>query len=169
MEERINENSLVLVYTNGASATAAATVMRWGDVALGNSSIEGLEVRRGRGEVVRSCRVSISQEKVLAAEPEKKLEIVEIYLKEWLSDSLQLPIDKFDSEQPLAIWLDSLLAFLLRSRIENDLGVRVSIENFFGDNNLASLTQQILDRLILQDLKISESVDRDSEREKLSL
>jgi 3-oxoacyl-[acyl-carrier-protein] synthase III len=181
VEEKIRDNSLVLVYSNGASATAAAMVMRWGDVALGKYSIDraemqrcrgaemqrggGAEGRRGGGEVFR---VSISQERVLTAEPEKKLEIVEIYLKEWLSSSLQLPVEKFDSEQPLTIWLDSLLVFLLRSRIEKDLEVRVPIENFFGDNNLASLTQRIFDRLILQDLKISESVDRDSEREKLS-
>ncbi|BAY49948.1 3-oxoacyl-(ACP) synthase III (plasmid) [Scytonema sp. HK-05] len=32
---KINENDLVLVYSLGASANATATVMRWGDVALG--------------------------------------------------------------------------------------------------------------------------------------
>lgn len=32
---KIRENNLVLVYTIGSASTAAATVMRWGDVALG--------------------------------------------------------------------------------------------------------------------------------------
>lgn len=33
--DKIRENNLVLVYTIGSASTAAATVMRWGDVALG--------------------------------------------------------------------------------------------------------------------------------------
>jgi 3-oxoacyl-[acyl-carrier-protein] synthase-3 len=182
LEEKIDRDSLVLVYTNGASATAAATVMRWGDVALGKSALDNIEITprihpnlKDRNVGVIPCvypdKQNLKKEQILAVEAEKREEIVEIYLKEWLSDSLQLPIDKFDSKQPLAIWLDSLLAFLLRSRIEADLGVRISIENFFGDNNLASLTQRILDRIILNDLKISESINtnEDLEREKISL
>lgn len=41
---KIRENDLVLVYTNGASATATATVMHWGDVVLGSPPVpaEGL-------------------------------------------------------------------------------------------------------------------------------
>jgi 3-oxoacyl-[acyl-carrier-protein] synthase III len=35
---KIRENDLVLVYTIGSASTAAATVMRWGDVALGAAS-----------------------------------------------------------------------------------------------------------------------------------
>uniref|UniRef100_A0ACD5GWA6 3-oxoacyl-ACP synthase III family protein n=1 Tax=Desertifilum tharense IPPAS B-1220 TaxID=1781255 RepID=A0ACD5GWA6_9CYAN len=33
--QKLKENDLILVYANGAGATAVATVMRWGDVALG--------------------------------------------------------------------------------------------------------------------------------------
>jgi 3-oxoacyl-[acyl-carrier-protein] synthase-3 len=39
---KIRENDLVLLYTIGASSTASATVMRWGDVALGQMPISPL-------------------------------------------------------------------------------------------------------------------------------
>ena len=69
------------------------------------------------------------------------------------------------------MWLDSLMAFSLRSRLELDLEISIAIESFFGDNNLTNLTQLILDRLTLSNLVISQSAnsDRESERETLSL
>lgn len=43
--DKIRENSLVLVFSFGASSTAAATIMRWGDVALSPaSSVNGLNL-----------------------------------------------------------------------------------------------------------------------------
>ena len=93
------------------------------------------------------------------------------YLIEWLSNSLQLLAHEIEPEQPLTMWLDSLMAFSLRSRIEADLAIRIPIENFFGNNNLTNLTQLILDRLTLSNLVISQSVNsnEESERETLSL
>lgn len=46
---KIKENSLVLVYSFGSSATSAATVMRWGDVAFGCShSLQGLNLTENK-------------------------------------------------------------------------------------------------------------------------
>ncbi|MBE9016060.1 3-oxoacyl-ACP synthase, partial [Chroococcidiopsidales cyanobacterium LEGE 13417] len=49
-EGKICENDLVLVYTNGAGATAAASVMRWGDVALGAVPIPPTPLEKGGSE-----------------------------------------------------------------------------------------------------------------------
>lgn len=175
-EQKIKENSLVLVYTNGASATAAATIMRWGDVALGIAPAPPITTRDTSiqpEQIEQSDRTKqkLSRTKVLAVTPEKREQIVIRYLVEWLSNSLQLLPDEIALDRPLTTWLDSLMAFSLRSRIEADLEIRIPIESFFGNNNLINLTQLILDRLTLSDLVISQlaNSDRGSERETLSL
>lgn len=173
-EGKIEENSLVLVYTNGASATAAATIMRWGDVALGKEpapSITNLDtrVRLQKIETANNLERSISRTKILVVTPEKRKQIVKNYLIEWLADTLQLLPTQIDASQPLTMWLDSLMAFSLKSRIEIDLAIAVSIENFTGDNNLNNLTQLILDKLTLRTLVESANHNEASEREILSL
>jgi len=175
-EQKIKENSLVLVYTNGASATAAATIMRWGNVALGIAPAPPITTRDTSiqlQQLEQSDRTEqkLSRTKILAATPEKREQIVIRYLIEWLSNSLQLLPDEITCDRPLTTWIDSLMAFSLRSRIEADLEIRIPIESFFGNNNLTNLSQLILDRLTLSDLVISQSAnsDRESERETLSL
>lgn len=173
-EGKIKENSLVLVYTNGASATAAATVMRWGNVALGKEPAPPItkldtRVRLQKIETANNLARSISRTEILAFKPEKRKEIVKNYLIEWLADTLQLLSNQIDASQPLTMWLDSLMAFSLKSRIEIDLAIAVSIENFTGDNNLNTLTQLILDKLTLSTLVESVNHNEASEREILSL
>lgn len=174
--EKIKENSLVLVYTNAASATAAATIIRWGDVALGTAPAPPITTRDTSIQLQqleqsdRSVQ-KLSRTKILAVPLEKREQIVIKYLVEWLSNSLQLLPHEVALDRPLTTWLDSLMAFSLRSRIEADLEIRIPIESFFGNNNLTNLSQLILDRLTLSNLVISQSVnsDRESERETLSL
>lgn len=175
-EKKITENSLVLVYTNGASATAVATIMRWGDVALGTAPaapITNLDTTIKPQEIAKSDRAEpkLSLPKVLAAPPEQRQQMLTSYLIEWLSNSLQLLPHEIELDQPLTMWLDSLMAFSLRSRIETDLEIRIPMENFFGENNLIDLTQLILNRITLSNLVTYQSVNsnRESERETLSL
>lgn len=175
-EKKIRENSLVLVYTNGAAATAAATIMRWGDVALGAApapSIANLDttIQLQKIQPRNDVEEKLSRAKVLTVPSEKRHQILASYLITWLSDSLQLLPQEIEPKQPLTMWLDSLMAFSLRSRIETDLAIRIPMENFFGDNNLTDLTQLILDRITLSNLVNSPSVNspETSERETLSL
>ena len=163
-EKKITENSLVLVYTNGASATAAATIMRWGDVALGTAPAPPITerdttIQLQHIEQSNRPQENLSKIKILTATPEKRQQILANYLIEWLSNSLQLLPHEINPNQPLTMWLDSLMAFSLRSRIEADLEIRIPIENFFGNNNLTNLTQLILDCLTLSNLVISQSVN----------
>jgi 3-oxoacyl-[acyl-carrier-protein] synthase III/acyl carrier protein len=174
--EKIKENSLVLVYTNGASATAAATIMRWGDVALGIAPAPPItksdtSIQLQQLEQSDRSNKKLSSTKILAIPPEKREQIVKNYLIEWLSNSLQLLPHEIAPDRPLTIWLDSLMAFSLRGRLEADLEISIPIESFFDENNLIDLTQLILDRLTLSNLVISQPAnsDRESERETLSL
>ena len=173
--EKIKENSLVLVYTNAASATAAATIMRWGDVALGIAPAPPITTRDTSIQLQQleheRSNQKLSRTIILAIPPENREQTVKNYLIEWLSNSLQLLPHEIAFDHPLTMWLDSLMAFSLRSRLELDLEISIAIESFFGDNNLTNLTQLILDRLTLSNLVISQSAnsDRESERETLSL
>lgn len=175
-EKKIEANSLVLVYSNGASATAVATIMRWGDVALGKApapTISNIDfgVRLQETEREYKSTSTLSKAEVLAVETERRETVIRNYLSEWLADSLEVLPHEIEPEQPLTMYLDSLLAFSLRSRIESDLETRIAVENFFGDNNLDTLTQLILDKLALSTLVTSKLVNNneESEREILSL
>ncbi|NQE34938.1 3-oxoacyl-[acyl-carrier-protein] synthase 3 [Microcoleus sp. IPMA8] len=158
---KIRENDLVLVYTNGAAATAAATVMRWGDVALGTAPAPPINVNREEEKSAVNLfdvqKAVLSKEKLFAAAPREQQQILETYLIEWLTNSLQFPFDSLTPQHSLALLLDSLMAFELRSRIETDLQVRVPIERFFGDNNISQLAELVLNQLALANLTASES------------
>ncbi|NJK55778.1 MAG: 3-oxoacyl-ACP synthase [Pleurocapsa sp. SU_5_0] len=179
-EKKIAENSLVLVYTNGASATAAATIMRWGDVALGTAPAPSISDRPTTIELQEikprdDTEQKLSLPKILAAPPEQQQQVLASYLITWLANSLQLLPHEIEPELPLIMWLDSLMAFSLKSRIETDLEISIPIKNFLGENNLTDLTQLILDRITLSNLAIFPSVnsheisERETDRETMSL
>ncbi len=244
---KIRENDLVLVYTNGAAATAAATVMRWGNVALGSVPTPPLGVTheeetihqaatsshsvKGNGEQATGNSVGLgrgfdpdpnnplkevgasdpmqavegkgnsslptsvpssqfpvacfdeqcpavatsflSREKLLAAEAGERRQMLETYLLE-CATSLQLPTDQLNPQHSLALLLDSLMALLLRSRIETDLQVQVPMEKFLGETTIAQLAELLLNQLALATLIPSDSVvvadvHEGEEREILSL
>jgi acyl carrier protein len=177
---KIRENDLVLVYTNGAAATAAAMVMRWGDVALGSvpaapmsvtAEQERIHLAIKTEKVCTEVKSLLSREQILAAKPGERRQILESYLLECLASSLQLPINEFNSQQSLATLLDSLMAIVLRSRIETDLKVRVPMEKFFGETTVTQLAEYLLNQLTLANLISLNSVanaNEGEEREVLS-
>ena len=178
---KIRENDLVLVYTNGAAATAAATVMRWGNVALGSVLVPPLSVTPEQERIhlaIKAEKLStgatsfLTREQLLATKPEERRQMLEGYLLECLASSLQLPINEFNSQQSLATLLDSLMAIVLRSRIETDLQVRVPMEKFFGETTVTQLAEFLLNQLTLANLISLDSVaeaNEEEEREILSL
>ncbi|MEH2094378.1 3-oxoacyl-[acyl-carrier-protein] synthase III C-terminal domain-containing protein [Nostoc sp.] len=184
-EGKISENSLVLVYTNGAAATAAAVVMRWGDVALGQVPAPPISVTQEKERSEPTAEDCLSQEKVftatqaafskaklLAAKPEQQQQMLETYLLEWLATSLQLPLTSLNTQQSTASLLDSLMAIELRRKIEANLQVQVPIDKFLV-NNIAQLAELLLNQLTLASLTVSEAIASADlnleEREKLSL
>lgn len=177
---KIRENDLVLVYTNGAAATAAATVMRWGDVALGSVPASPISVTSEQERIhlaVKAEKLStevksfLSREQLLGAKLEERRQMLEGYLLECLANSLQLPINELNSQQSLATLLDSLMAIVLRNRIETDLQVQVPMEKFFGETTVIQLAEFLLNQLTLANLISLDSVadaNEGEEREVLS-
>jgi acyl carrier protein len=177
---KIRENDLVLVYTNGAAATAAAMVMRWGDVALGSIPASPISVTPEQERIhlaIKAEKPSTgatsfrTTEELLAAKPGERRQMLEGYLLECLASSLQLPINEFNSEQSLATFVDSLMAIVLKSRIETDLQVQVPMEKFFGETTVTQLAEFLLNQLALANLISLDSVadaNEGEEREILS-
>jgi acyl carrier protein len=113
----------------------------------------------------------LSREQILAAKPGEQQHMLEEYLLECLAGSLQLPINELNSEQSLATLLDSLMAIVLRSRIETDFQVRVPMEKFFGETTVAELAEFLLNQLTLSNLISLDSLadaNEEEERELLS-
>ncbi|QLE54752.1 3-oxoacyl-[acyl-carrier-protein] synthase III C-terminal domain-containing protein [Nostoc sp. TCL26-01] len=172
---KIQENDLVLVYTKGAAATAAATVMRWGDVALGKMPAPPISVTF-QDEIVQPANISnssattnnFSRAKLLASNPKIQQQMLEIYLLDSLSSLLQVPREKLDREQYLAVLLDSLTAIMLKNQLATDLQIQVTLSQFLGEQSIASLAELLLNKLALVNLISTEAI-APAEREILSL
>jgi 3-oxoacyl-[acyl-carrier-protein] synthase III/acyl carrier protein len=180
---KLKKNDLVLIYTNGAGATAGAMVMRWGDVALGEVPAPPIGVTPEQ-EAIHLAKVdsdkklddkvpALTKQQLLAAKPEVRQQMLETYLLQWLRNLLQLSVNELNSQQSFAILLDSLLALMFKSQIESDLELQVPMENFLVNNTVARLAEQLLARLTLVDLVASQPFDSVNsgaeERDKLSI
>ena len=178
---KLKENDLVLIYTNGAGATAGAMVMRWGDVALGEVPAPPIEVTPEQ-ETIHLAEVdsdeklddevpALTKQELLAAKPEARQEMLEAYLLQRLCNSLQLTPGELTSQQSFSSILDSLLALILKNQIESDLELQVSMENFLGNNTVAQLADRLLKQLALASLVASKTTTagEEEERETLSI
>ena len=173
---KIRENNLVLVYSNGAAATAVATVMRWGNVGLGQVPTDPINVTQDQEKInqlqvnsVTKSTKGLLREKLLTAHPDERLSLLETYIEECLIELLQLSSIKLNKHQPLASMLDSLMVLVLKSKIEADLQIRVPIDKFFGEQNITHLVETLLNQLALANLVETADRDEEQEREKLIL
>ncbi|WP_310424061.1 3-oxoacyl-[acyl-carrier-protein] synthase III C-terminal domain-containing protein [Chamaesiphon sp. VAR_48_metabat_135_sub] len=155
---KIRPDDLVLVYANGAGATAAAMVMRWGDVALGSASTELVTIRSSiesfvplASNPVASGGIGI-KERLLAVPVGDRHAILEPYLVESLANLRQISPADLDPQVVLTTLLDSLVATIFRSQLEASLEIRVPMEQFLGERNIYNLTEFLLDRMAISEM-----------------
>ncbi|MGI0493628.1 3-oxoacyl-[acyl-carrier-protein] synthase III C-terminal domain-containing protein [Alkalinema pantanalense CENA528] len=180
---KIQENDLVLIYANGAGATAAATVMRWSKVALGAGSGQGISQEYPAIPSSSTASASLASASlasaptasaptvstsiastdradrvaaILSLSPADLTSAIVTYLIEWLAQSRQLAPDQLNGTILLSTLLDSLMAIVLRSQLETDFQVRVPMEKFFGEQTIGHLSQYLTDQLAIMEL-ISDS------------
>jgi len=167
---KLRENQLALVYTIGAAATAAATVMRWGEIGLGPAPAPPKTLIQTGDRVILADYISCSRDVLFATAPAARQQRLETYLTQWLTQTLTLSSPTI-AQQPLASMLDSLTILALRGKVEADLQVRVPMTQFFGDRTISELAAYVLNQLAIADLVTSTSNTSisDSERERLSL
>ncbi|PPS41249.1 3-oxoacyl-[acyl-carrier-protein] synthase III C-terminal domain-containing protein [Chroococcidiopsis sp. TS-821] len=161
---KLGKDDLVLVYANGAGATAAATVMRWGDVAISSTDDSSTIAQQATSVVATPPHVDPVRLPA-AVNPEERYAFLEAYLCEWLAHSTQRASAQLHSHVLLSTLLDSLLAIALRSRIESDLKVRVPMEKFFGETTIADLVKFLCDQLVVTEIVNSKTATSTSARE----
>lgn len=155
---KIRENDLVLIYANGASATAAAMVIRWGDVAIASSSPDNLMLNQNSHQVPLAIQFTPElngktstkynvREKLITANFSARYAILVDYLREWLANSQQLEPAEISDRDYLATMLDSLMAIIFRRHIEMDLQICIPMEKFFGDSTIHDLADFLLNQL----------------------
>jgi acyl transferase domain-containing protein/acyl-CoA synthetase (AMP-forming)/AMP-acid ligase II/acyl carrier protein len=82
---------------------------------------------------------------------ENKQQFIETYLRQQVSRALKLPLFKLDPQQPLNyLGFDSLMAIELKSRIETELGVSISVAEFLQTSSIVQLALQVWERLMPQ-------------------
>ncbi|MCL6754531.1 3-oxoacyl-ACP synthase [Nostoc sp. CCCryo 231-06] len=165
---QIRENDLVLIYTNGAGATAGAMVMRWGDVAIGSVPTAPISVTPEQEKVYLDTQASVrpisiskegfSQIELLAVQAEKRRQILETYLMQILSELLKLPSSKINNQQSFTYLIDSLIALELRRRIDSDLELLVPMEKFFKNSSIAKMADLLMEKLAIASLNIPQSL-----------
>jgi 3-oxoacyl-[acyl-carrier-protein] synthase III len=152
---KIRSGDLVLVYANGAGATAAAMVMRWGEVALGGSEDEVVTIGSSIDSHLPSASSAVAssgmgiKERILAVPSGDRHAILEHYLVESLANLRQLSPADLDPQVVLTTLLDSLVATIFRSQLEASLGIRVPMEQFLEERNIRDLTEFLLDRMAM--------------------
>ncbi|NEZ61543.1 3-oxoacyl-ACP synthase [Leptolyngbyaceae cyanobacterium CCMR0082] len=173
LDGKICENDLVLVYSNGAGATAAAMVIRWGCTALGPAPAPPIQVvvEQEKPEHLQQCapqpvslisgkkeaQVHPYREKILAAESKAQRPLLETYLLEILRELLQHPDLHLESDESLRYLVDSLMALEIKRRIEFDLGIQVPIAKLFQNDEITLLAGFILNQLIVNNLTTQSS------------
>ncbi|MGK7928569.1 MAG: 3-oxoacyl-[acyl-carrier-protein] synthase III C-terminal domain-containing protein, partial [Spirulina sp.] len=173
--DSIRDGDLVLVYANGAAATAAAGVLRWQSARLGampappahwTPEPEQLPTL-SKEDYMRVSSLPIkapfSREQIFTVEAGQRREILETYLLQLLSQLLQIPTAELESQQSLNYLLDSLVTLEAKRRIEADLQVWVPVEQFFQDNSIAELSDFLLNQLAIAQLMSRSPLESDRE------
>src|SRR5205823_5426326 len=91
-------------------------------------------------------------ERLLLAEPAERLALIEARIRELVVAVLGLGPSQFDPDQPLTLLgVDSLLAMQLKTRVEHDLGIKVSVIDLLKGSSSAELAAELAERVVPMD------------------
>jgi aryl carrier-like protein len=91
----------------------------------------------------------LTYETLFAAQPEERQRLLEPYLRERVAEVLGVSTARLNVQQPLNdVGLNSLMAIELQHQIKTDLGVSLSMADFFQNSSTAQIATQMLERLL---------------------
>lgn len=103
--------------------------------------------------VLRSADVTVKENRLqrqvlVSLAPNESQSLLEAYIQEQVARVLSIKLNEVNPEQPFSTFgLDSLKAFELQNRIENALGITLSVADFFAGWNARLLATKILAQL----------------------
>jgi acyl transferase domain-containing protein len=123
------------------------------------AEITGARFKRvARGTLQRMARSSsrpdrpgnegLSKDKILAAKPGERKQVMDGYVRGELSRVLGLEASRLDMDQPLTLLLDSLMAIELKNQVETDLEMTIPVALFFDGNSVEQFSGRLLDQVI---------------------
>ncbi|NET89190.1 MAG: amino acid adenylation domain-containing protein, partial [Kamptonema sp. SIO1D9] len=90
----------------------------------------------------------LNREALLALPRRECQPLLESYLQNLVAQVLSIAMSQVNTQQPLTtLGLDSLKVFELKNQIEVDLGIAVSIADFFEDSSIVQLATKIIPQL----------------------
>lgn len=90
---------------------------------------------------------------ILAAVPEKRRQIIELNLSEWLIRALKPSTGKLDVSRALySLGVDSLLAAELKNYVEENFGLDLPMTVFLEEISISQLAGQVLERITIEQL-----------------
>jgi acyl transferase domain-containing protein/acyl carrier protein len=88
-------------------------------------------------------------ERLLLAEPAERLALIETRLRELVVAVLGLGPSQFDPDQPLnLLGIDSLLAMQLKTRVEHDLGIKLSVIDLLKGSSATELAAELAEHVV---------------------
>ncbi|MBE9040674.1 polyketide synthase dehydratase domain-containing protein, partial [Oscillatoriales cyanobacterium LEGE 11467] len=168
------EADLMLLDDRGECVMRATRLQlrRWHPTSSQSGSIPPCSSQLDRRDRLETVVLDLSRLSEIS--PSEQLELAEHYLMATLAKLLRLPAEKLQRQQFLAELVDSLIAFELRSQIETDWQVRLSIEQFLGRSTISQLANCLLEEreiasLMTSERPISPSLEQSDETERLIL
>jgi len=169
---KLKKGDRVLLYANGAAATAATAILRWGETVLGVPPAPPLNISPAeeriasvmQGEERRSPALLLPQQ-ILTAPPSDRPALLETYLLGWLAVYLQCSPEELSADLSFGGLLDSLVAIELKRRLEEDFRISVPLQQFLSENNSKCLVLYVCDRLLVKELKDISAIHTDRPRE----
>jgi amino acid adenylation domain-containing protein len=108
--------------------------------------------------VTESNPIHLSRTDLLALSSQERLSILTAYLQALAARALHLSVDRIDPQQPpTSFGLDSLTVFELRSRIEQDLSISLTIPDLFDAISLTQLASQILNQIMGSGINVKQN------------
>ena len=148
-EHEVQAYAVVLIKAGTIPKTSSGKIQRRAcraDFLAGNLDVIGSSILDNSYSVQNEN--SLTRDALLAVEPEERQLLLKSYLQGQVVRVLKVVSSQLDFQQPLSSFgLDSLMVFELKNRIEVDLGVDISVADFFEGASIPQLATQVLDQL----------------------
>ncbi len=97
---------------------------------------------------IEQTKPNLIRKELLAADQQKRQQLLNFYLAEQVARVMDLPISILDKEQSLQdIGVDSLMALVLKNWVETNLEITVQTESFFQESSLFELVMKLLEKM----------------------